>query len=87
MKWGRSMECLRSVLGGEEAESIERDRGNEIWNRDASLYRNFIKLDRSRAIESYQALKRRDLVVELAIEDLTRGFLNREVQWIEIVIE
>ena len=45
------MECLRSVLGGEEAESIEKDRGNEIWNRDASLYRNFIKLDRSRAIE------------------------------------
>ena len=51
MKWGRSLECLQSVLGGEEAEGIERDWGNEIWNHDASLYRNFIKLDRSRVIE------------------------------------
>ena len=67
--------------------TVERDRGCDIKNCDDSLYRNLINFDRLRAIESYQALKRRDLAVELAIEDLTRGFLNREVQWIEIVIE
>ena len=51
------------------------------------IYRKFIKLDRLRAFESYRALKRHVLAIELVIEDLTRGFLNNEAQWIEVAIE
>ena len=29
IEWGRRFECLRGVLGGKEAERIERDKRNE----------------------------------------------------------
>ena len=67
--------------------SIERDQGEQIRNRKARIYRNLIKLNRPRAIERYRALKRPVLAIELAIEDLTRGFLNNEARWIEVAIE
>ena len=38
-------------------------------------------------IESYRDLKTHVLAVELAIKDLTRGFLNNDARWIEIAIE
>ena len=53
-------------------------------NREAPFYRKIIKLDQSRAIKSYQDLKRRVLAIELAIENLTRGFLSKEARWIEV---
>ena len=46
-----------------------------------------LKSHKARLIESYQALKRRVLAIEPAIEDLTRGFLNNETRWNEVSIE
>ena len=56
-------------------------------NLEAPLYRKIIKLDRSRAIESYQDLKKHVLAIEITIEGLSKGFLNNEVRWIEVAIE
>ena len=64
-------------MGGEEAEGIERDRGNEIRNRDITLYRNLINLDRLRAIEHLSKFKMRVVVVEPANKELSR--ISQEV--------
>ena len=71
-------------LEGENAE-IGRERSRRI---DLKLRGAYIqKSHKARSIESYQALKRRVLAIEPAIEDLTRGFLNNEARWIEVAIE
>ena len=56
-------------------------------NLEAPLYRKIIKLDRSSAIKSYRDLKRHVLAIEIAIDELSRGFLSNEVRWIEVAIE
>ena len=75
-------------LGSEKVE-INRERSRRVDQKSQStyIYRNLIKLNRSRAIERYRALKRPVLAIELDIEDLTRGFLNNEARWIEVAIE
>ena len=45
------------------------------------------KNHKAQSIESYQALKRRVLAIEIAIKELSRGFLNNEAQWIEVPIK
>ena len=51
--------------------TIERDQGCEIWNRDGSLYRNLINLDRSRVVEKLSKFKMRVSVVEPTNEELS----------------
>ena len=67
--------------------SVGRDRGSEIRNCDASLYRNLINLDRSRAIEKLLKFKTRVLTVEPAIDDKKGGFQHKEARWIKVDIE
>ena len=80
MKFGVSERCL----GGEKPQ-ISQERLKRI---DLKLRGTYIqKLHKARSIDSYQALKRRVLAIELAIKDLTRGFLNNEARWIEVTIQ
>ena len=51
------------------------------------MRRVYIEISKARLIESYQALKRRALSIELAVEDLTRGFLNNKARWIKVAIK
>ena len=67
-------------LGGEQAE-ISRERSRRIDLKSRGTYiQEFYK---PRSIESYRGLKTR----LLAIEDLMKGFLNKEARWIEVAIE
>ena len=50
-EWGNVFEWLRGVLGGEEAEWIERDQEKWVRNHAECLNRNFISLDGLKAIE------------------------------------
>ena len=47
MKFGESERCL----GGEKTQSVERDGREWFRNSEAPIYRIFINLDGSRAIE------------------------------------
>ena len=51
------------------------------------MRRVYIEISKARSIESYQALKRYVLSIELAVEDLTRGFLNNKARWIKVAIK
>ena len=71
-------------LGGEKVE-ISQERSMRVDLNSQGAY--IQKSHKAQSIESYRALKRRVLAIEPAIENLTRGFLNNEAQWIEIAIE
>ena len=80
MKFWVSERCL----GGEKTQiSQERSKRIDLKLRGAYIY----EYHKPRLIESYRGLKTHLLAIELAIEDLTRGFLNKEAWWIEIAIE
>ena len=49
--------------------------------------RLFIGIHKPQSIDSYRGLKTRFIAVEPAIEDQTRGFVNKEARWIKIAIE
>ena len=57
----RSEECEGfkfKVFGSERGENLSREiEGSEIRNRDSPLYRNLIKLDRSRVIKELSSFK------------------------------
>ena len=71
-------------MGGEKTQ-ISRERSKRIDLKSQGMY--IYEYHKPRLIESYQGLKTRLLAIELAIEDLTRGFLNKEAQWIEVAIK
>ena len=54
-----------------------------LKSRGAFIY----NLHKAQSIESYRDLKRHVLAIEIAIEELSRGFLSNEVRWIEVAIE
>ena len=85
--WSEGLEREKWVWEVKSLKSVEWDQGSEIWNRDGSLYRNLIKLDRSRAIKKLLKFKTRVPAVKPAIEDQKGGFQHKEVRWIEVAIE
>ena len=71
------------------SEGLEREKWvlKDIRNGNASLYRNLINLDRSRAAEKLLKFKTRVPAVKPAIEDQKGGFQHKEARWIEVAIE
>ena len=82
--WSDGLKKEKCVLEVKRFKSVRRDRREQIKNCEMCIYRNLIK---AQLIESYRALKRRVLAIKPVIKDLTRGFLNNEARWIEVVIE
>ena len=81
---GMNFWVSEKCLGGEKTQiNWERLKRIDLKLRGTYIY----KYHKPRLIESYQGLKTRLLAIELAIEDLTRGFLNKEAQWIEVAIK
>ena len=80
MKFGVSERCL----GGEKTQ-ISRERLKRIDLKSQGMY--IWKYHKPRSIESYRGLKTCLLAIEPTIEDLMRGFLNKEARWIEVAIE
>ena len=68
--WSEGLEREKWVWEVKSLKSVEWDQGSEIWNRDGSLYRNLIKLDRSRAIKKLLKFKTR----VLSIKELTGSY-------------
>ena len=89
--WSEGLEREKWVWEVKSLKFVERDRGNEIWNRDCSLHRNLINLNRSRAVKKLSKFKTHVLAIELAIKDLSRikrgGFQHTEARWIKVAIE
>ena len=80
MKFWVSERCLRG-----EKTQISRERLKRIDLKSQGMY--IWKFHKPRSIESYRGLKTCLLAIEPTIEDLMRGFLNKEAWWIEVAIE
>ena len=74
---GRCFGRWRNWKDGERS----REMNLKLWG----VYLN--EIDKPWSIESYRHLKMHLLAVEPAIEDLMRGFLNKEAWWIEVTID
>ena len=72
------------VFGSERRGKLSR----KIKRIESKIARRLlIGIHKPRSIESYRGLKMCLLAIKPTIEDLTRGFLNKEAQWIEVTID